>query len=176
MDLFTQLACCFTFGLEGLFAAVKHDLKEICFSLTCFLVIINPIVWLTGCFVYNACVFASCPFNEALILLTLRILTINTYLLKTFLSPRGSMPGICTEVQQQINLPVTSRGKEDNRLWLKCCKNPSIALWIWIWALVTCRFGMKRFLAHLLLKSFHLAMINLITTNPHNSDWSYSRH
>ncbi len=32
------------------------------------------------------------------------------------------MPGICAEVQQQINLPVTSKGKEDNRLWVKCFK------------------------------------------------------
>lgn len=26
------------------------------------------------------------------------------------------MPGICAEVQQQIKVPVTSEGKEDNRL------------------------------------------------------------
>lgn len=98
------------------FTAIKNSLTEICLSLTLFLDVINLIEWLTGCFVYYSCFFVSCPFNRALILLTLWILTLNTYLLKTFLSIWGSMPGICAEVQQQINLPVTNKGKEDDRL------------------------------------------------------------
>lgn len=82
--------------------------------------------WRAGCIVYHSCVFAYCPFNKALILVTFWMLTVNTYLLKTFLSPWGSMPGICAEVQRKINLPLTSEGKGD-REYLK--RSSTAHLW-----------------------------------------------
>lgn len=46
-----------------------------------------------------------------MILLTLWIFTVNSYLLQTLLSPRGSMPGVCAEVQEQIKL-LLARAKK----------------------------------------------------------------